>query len=110
MTAYQTLHEIAAFDAVLATPGDSWLLKHSNACPTSAAALAQFTQYLAEHPGQRAALVVVQEARPLSNHIASVLQYVHQSPQLFLLRDGQVAWTASHWGITTAAMAAAQGT
>jgi bacillithiol system protein YtxJ len=52
-------------------------------------------------------MVVVQTARPLSTWIATRLGHVHQSPQLFLVREGRVLWHASHWGITAAAMAAA---
>lgn len=96
-------------DALLATSGPVWLFKHSSACGVSAAALDQIGNYLAAHPGEAAGMVVVQESRPLSTAISGQLRYVHQSPQLFLLRDGVVVWSASHWAITTSAMTQAAG-
>lgn len=91
-------------DTLIASPGPVWLFKHSSACGVSAAALEQIDSYLAAHPGETAAMVVVQESRPLSTAISSRLRYVHQSPQLFLLRDGAVVWSASHWAITASGM------
>jgi bacillithiol system protein YtxJ len=83
----------------------AWILKHSNTCPTSAAALDEVEAYLTAHPGEPAGMVVVQTDRPLSNWIATRLARVHQSPQLFLVHRGQVVWAVSHWSITAAAMA-----
>ena len=93
-------------ERLLAGSSPAWLLKHSNICPTSAAALSEVESYLAAHPGEAAGMVVVQQDRPLSTWIATRLGRVHQSPQLFLLRSGTVAWSASHWSITAEAMAA----
>lgn len=94
----------ADVDALLAAPGPAWLLKHSATCSISAAAHQEVETYLAGHPDQRAGVVVVQTHRPVSNAIAARLGYTHQSPQLFLLRGGTVAWQASHWAITAVAM------
>lgn len=95
-------------EALLALPGPAWILKHSATCPVSSAALEQVEQHLAVHPAP-AGLVVVQTHRPLSNWLSERLGFVHQSPQLFLLTAGRVAWHASHWGITAEAMARACG-
>lgn len=101
----EELHDQAAAEALIAT-GPAWILKHSNACPVSFAALEQVQAHLAAHPAP-AGLVVVQTARPLSNWLATRLGYVHQSPQLFLVQTGRVRWQGSHWGITAEAMARA---
>ena len=101
---YQTLTSQAEAEALIAGPAPVWILKHSNACPVSFAALEQFEAHLASQP-LGAGLVVIQEQRPLSNWLAVRLGYVHQSPQLFLIVDGKVTWQASHWGITAEAMA-----
>ena len=93
-------------ERLLAGPAPAWILKHSSICPTSGAALSEVESYLAAHPGEAAGMVVVQTDRPLSNWIATRLGRVHQSPQLFLIKAGTVAWSASHWSITAAAMAA----
>lgn len=37
--------------------------------------------------------------RPISNEIADRLNIVHQSPQLILLRDGEVLTSTSHEGV-----------
>lgn len=94
----------AEVDTLLADPGPVWIFKHSNACGVSHAANEEVEAFLAAHPGQRIGRVVVQTHRAVSHAIAERLKRVHQSPQLFLLRDGQVRWASSHWGITAAAM------
>ncbi|MBA3938475.1 MAG: bacillithiol system redox-active protein YtxJ [Planctomycetes bacterium] len=97
----------AEIEALLASTTPAWLLKHSLTCGTSAAALDEFDAHLAAHPEQQAGLLVVQTQRPLSNWVATRFGYVHQSPQLFLLRAGAVIWQGSHWSITAGAMAEA---
>lgn len=92
-------------EALITGTAPGWILKHSATCPTSAAALAEVEAHLAAYPGEAAGMVVVQRDRPLSNWISSRLGRVHQSPQLFLVHAGAVAWSASHWSITAAAMA-----
>jgi len=52
--------------------------------------------------------VVIQAHRDVSNHIAEAPGRVHQSPQLFLVRAGEVLWHASHYSITADAMAKAR--
>ncbi len=94
-------------DQLILSQRPAWLLKHSRTCPISAAALDEFTRYLAAHPDDPAGLLVVQDQRPLSNWVAQRLKYTHQSPQLFLLQSGEVLWSASHWSITVEAMAEA---
>jgi len=101
------LTTIADAELFLSQPGKIWLFKHSSTCPVSTAAYDEVAAFLAQQP-MPLALVVVQEARPVSNWLATRLAYVHQSPQLFLVRDGAVVWHASHWGITVAAMTAAR--
>ena len=83
--------------------GPAWILKHSNACPVSFAALEQVESHLADSPGP-AGMITVQTHRPLSNWLATRLGFAHQSPQLFLVAGGKVLWQASHWGITVEAM------
>jgi bacillithiol system protein YtxJ len=92
---------------LIAARGPVWLFKHSNACGVSSAAYEEVENFAATHPDQDVAMVVIQENRPLSNYVSNKLKFVHQSPQLFLLQGGAVTWTATHWGITAQAMAAA---
>ncbi|GAA3329000.1 bacillithiol system redox-active protein YtxJ [Ectobacillus funiculus] len=56
-----------------------------------------------------AAIVLVIEDRPVSNQIAEQFGIKHESPQIFLLEDGQVRWNTSHWKITKEALKEAVG-
>ena len=96
-------------ERLIAGPALVWVFKHSSACPTSHAAYEEVASYLVAHPGDGIGMVVVQNDRPLSNWLAARLGRVHQSPQLFLVQAGRIAWSASHWSITAEAMAKARG-
>lgn len=102
---YRVLIDPIDAETLIASSGPVWLLKHSRTCPVSAAALDEFTRFLTPRPGLQAGMLVVQDQRPLSNWVAERLKYTHQSPQLFLIREGQVLWHASHWNITVDGMA-----
>ncbi len=78
-----------------------FVFKHSTACPISAGAHRQVTQYDGEHD---VVMVKVIESRPLSNKVAEVTGIPHASPQVILLKDGQPAWNTSHGKITAEAM------
>jgi bacillithiol system protein YtxJ len=104
----QALTAEDAAEALIMSQDATWILKHSSTCSISSAALGEAERYIAEHPREILGVVVVQSARPLSNFLATRLRYTHQSPQLFLLKDGRVRWQASHWGITAEAMAHAR--
>lgn len=74
-----------------------FVLKHSTTCPVSAAAYTAFESSAVEVPKY---FLKVQDSRPISNEIESNLQVEHQSPQLFLLKDGQAVWQATHYSIS----------
>jgi bacillithiol system protein YtxJ len=78
------------------------IFKHSLTCPISAAAYDQMANFEGE-----VALVEVQRARELSNEIENRLGVAHESPQVIVLRKGQVIWNASHFGITADAVSEA---
>lgn len=71
------------------------LFKHSTTCPISARARREMEKVNAE-----VALVVVQHARALSNEVAARTGIKHESPQVFVVRNGSPAWHASHYDIT----------
>ena len=75
------------------------LFKHSSTCPISSAAYRQMSQVEAD-----VSLVVVQRARDLSNEIASRTGIRHESPQVIILKNGEVVWSASHFDITAGAV------
>jgi bacillithiol system protein YtxJ len=78
------------------------IFKHSLTCPISAAAYDQMSEFDGE-----VALVEVQRSRELSRAIEDRLGVAHESPQVIVLRNGQVAWNASHFKITADAVTAA---
>jgi bacillithiol system protein YtxJ len=75
------------------------LFKHSLTCPISGRAYDE----MAEYPGE-VALIEVQRARELSSEIERRLGVAHESPQVIVLRNGQVIWSASHFDITADAV------
>ncbi|MGE7877470.1 bacillithiol system redox-active protein YtxJ [Peribacillus muralis] len=80
---------------------DTFLLfKHSLTCPVSAEAHEQYEKYIAGNEQLKTAYLAVQEARPLSNHVAETFDIKHQSPQAILFKNGKPVWNESHWRIT----------
>lgn len=71
------------------------LLKHSNSCGTSAYVF----EIMSEVPGD-IHLVTVQERRDISNAIADRTGIRHQTPQVFVIVNGEIAYTASHFNIS----------
>lgn len=78
------------------------IFKHSTTCPISSAAYRQLEDYDGE-----IALVEVQRARELSQEIAERTGVAHESPQVIVLRNGQVVWDASHWKVSAEALSSA---
>ena len=75
------------------------IFKHSTTCPASAAAYREMLSFEGE-----VALVEVQRARDLSREIERKTGVRHESPQIIVLRNGQVVWDASHFQIKSAAV------
>ena len=78
------------------------IFKHSNSCGISAGAYEE----MARVAGQ-VGLVTVQTARDVSNEIEARTGVEHHTPQVFIIRDGKVMWTASHGRINAASVQAA---
>jgi bacillithiol system protein YtxJ len=78
------------------------LFKHSNACPISARAYKQMEQFSGD-----VAIVVVQKSREVSREVETRTGIRHESPQAFVLRNGEVVWSASHFDITSDAVESA---
>ncbi|MEM8994078.1 MAG: bacillithiol system redox-active protein YtxJ [Acidobacteriota bacterium] len=106
---YQRLTSPEALDAAFADSHGKTVIvfKHSLTCPVSTAALREYERFLEQDPAVGATLIEIQPNRPLSNAVATRTGVRHESPQALVLRDGAVAWHASHWDITAASLAAA---
>ena len=92
-------------DALLGAPGDVVLLKHGAHCPISAGARDAVGEFTRDHPDVAVYGVEVTGHRALSDRVAERLGVPHQSPQLFVLRDGRATWRAEHFAITPEAIA-----
>ena len=106
MTPLTTIEELNAALAASSTR-PILIFKHSATCGTSAMASEEIGDLLAR--GALPAdiyLVRVQAARAVSNEIERRLRVRHESPQILLIRDGQMVWSASHHRVTAAAVLA----
>src|ERR1700676_3602049 len=76
------------------------LFKHSPTCGVSWAAHHQVRRFLAANPGTPLHLVSVRQDYEISRRIAEVTGIPHASPQIIVLRHGEVVAETSHEGIT----------
>jgi monothiol bacilliredoxin len=100
MMSIKQLKSIEELNEFVQQPGKHLLLKHSTTCPISAKANEEFQLFVNENETTSAAMVLVIEDRPVSNHIAEEFEIKHESPQILLFDDGKVSWNTSHWKIT----------
>ena len=101
--ALKELVEIDELNEVWATSVEKpvLLFKQSTTCPISADAFDEFKTFSAKNEAEYAAFYVkVRESRPVSNQIEEELGIRHQSPQIFLVKDKEAMWNASHTEIT----------
>ena len=98
------LPDVDSLDRFLAESNGSpaIIFKHSDSCGISARAHGQLSQL--EQP---VGLVIVQTARGLSDEIVARTGVAHETPQVFILRDREVLWSASHGQIRAEAVEAA---
>lgn len=75
------------------------VFKHSNSCGTSAYVF----EILSEVTGE-IHLVTVQERRDISNAIADRTGVRHQTPQVFVIVNGEIEYSASHYNISPEAI------
>lgn len=107
----RTISTEAELDELLASSSVTpvLLFKHSSSCSISSRAHSQIEKLLSsDQPSQySAAIVVVQQARSLSNRIEERLGIRHETPQAIVLRDGKPVWNGSHWDVTESKLAEA---
>ena len=103
MNAHQ-LTDPNAVEAALDADG-FLLLKHSERCGISVQALREVRGFLRDHPEVEGGWIEVRESRALSDLVTERTGVRHASPQAFWIRDGRVAWHATHFDITADAVA-----
>lgn len=80
------------------------LYKHSTRCPVSAYAFQEVLSFAESNPSWKVFLLKVIEQRALSDVVAAQLAVPHQSPQVFIIKDGHCVWDASHSDINEQAL------
>jgi bacillithiol system protein YtxJ len=107
---YQLLTSVVDLDSVVEASFTRPVLffKHSLTCGTSAWAHEELDALL-DGPAVPVDVFVVhvQTSRAISDAIADRFNIRHQSPQALLVRNGTVAWHASHHRLSQAEMARA---
>lgn len=73
------------------------ILKHSNSCGTSFFAKRHIEGITSKYSEQADfSIVDVINSRPVSNYITQTLNIRHESPQVFVIKNGEVIWNDSH--------------
>jgi bacillithiol system protein YtxJ len=92
-----------ALDALIESSEDTpvMIFKHSTRCSISSTALDRMMRQWTSEDSKKVTPFYLDllNYRPLSNAIADKTGIEHQSPQVILLKNKQVVWTASHWDI-----------
>ena len=96
---------IEEFEELFNKHDEFLFMKNSLTCPISQAAYEEYETFTKEHQEVPAYFLTVQDARPLSNHIAEKYEIKHESPQAILFSANQPVWNASHWKITAKSLA-----
>lgn len=78
------------------------IFKHSTRCSISSTALDRFERSWSknsDHKNLKMYYLDLIAHRDISNKIASEFDVQHESPQLLLIKDGEVVYHESHYGI-----------
>lgn len=70
------------------------IMKHSNMCGISSRAYREMSEF-----DGSVGLVTVQDARAVSDEIVRRTGVPHETPQVLILREGQVVFMASHFDV-----------
>lgn len=103
MSNFISIDDKTALDRFLADAngGPVVILKHSNTCGISARAYRAMTSFEGT-----VGLVTVQDARDVSEEVAKRTGVPHETPQVLILRNEKVLFTASHFDVKSETVAA----
>jgi bacillithiol system protein YtxJ len=93
---FREISDVTSLDEFVATANGvpAILFKHSNTCGISARAYREMANLT-----QPVGIVIVQHARPVSDEIARRWSLAHETPQVLIVRDGRLVWSASHFEV-----------
>ncbi len=99
---WNSIYKLENFESILQNSDEKLQLiyKHSHRCSVSFLAKQELEE-VAEEISDIANLYMINviKQREISNAIASKLNVHHESPQVIILKDKEVAWKGSHWEI-----------
>ena len=98
------IQDVESLDRFIAqsTETAAILFKHSTSCGISARAYRQMVEVQ-----QPVGIVIVQEARAVSQEIERRFGISHETPQVLIIRGSDLLWNASHSNVSAAAVEAA---
>ena len=85
------------------------IYKHSPLCGLSASAAREVRRFMGDHPRTPVYMLDVIRDRALCRTVEERLDVRHESPQVIVIRDGSVAWEASHRSVRAEALAQRAG-
>lgn len=85
----------------------SIIFKHSPTCPVSLFAHREVSRFCQEQPDAPVYMISVRRQREIARHVAQSTGVRHESPQIVVLRRGDVLASASHDEITAEWIASA---
>ncbi len=90
------LTSTSQLEKILNSTGKIVIFKHSIRCSISSFALKNFEREFEQNLNIPCYLLDLINHRDVSNEIADKLNVMHQSPQLFLIENNTVLYTATH--------------
>lgn len=95
------IEDVETLDRLISEAGDrlTIVFKHSNTCGISARVYREISQVR-----RPVGIVVVQQARDVSDEIARRFGIQHETPQALIIRGDRVLWSASHYAVKAQAI------
>jgi bacillithiol system protein YtxJ len=94
----------AEVDAFLAGHEEAVIFK-AGTCHKTQETFAHVQKHLEAREQVALGIIRVVEARPASNHVASLTGIEHESPQLIVFKSGRAVFDRDNWDITDEAVA-----
>jgi bacillithiol system protein YtxJ len=95
------IDDVASLDRFISEAGErpAIIFKHSNTCGISARVYNEMSQVR-----QPIGMVVVQQARDVSDEIERRFRIQHETPQALIVQGDKVIWSASHYAVKAQAI------